>query len=222
MPLHTEEGGDHETGADADGDGLSDELEDGLGSDKNDADSDDDGLPDGEEVDDGTDPTSFFNGEFLANLKPHAAWRPGLSKEGPRQIIFAVVVLQTGVRGVLWADILALAGLLEGEDAPFVPALIRHEPGGEMLDALHAHASGTRGAKIAAEHAVRRRVVHVDRMTVVEVDLHEAERVFGTGLLAVSQAGCPSAAPVDLRAVELSRQHRGRDDRRHDGAHGIP
>ncbi|WP_455388005.1 efflux RND transporter permease subunit [Petrachloros mirabilis] len=31
--------------------------------------------------DDGTDPTSFFNGEFLANLKPHAEWRKGLTKE---------------------------------------------------------------------------------------------------------------------------------------------
>jgi cobalt-zinc-cadmium resistance protein CzcA len=32
--------------------------------------------------DDGTDPTSFFNGEFLANLKPKSEWRPGLTKEG--------------------------------------------------------------------------------------------------------------------------------------------
>ncbi|GIW53881.1 MAG: cation efflux system protein [Nitrospiraceae bacterium] len=31
--------------------------------------------------DDGTDPTSFFNAEFLANLKPHKEWRPGLTKE---------------------------------------------------------------------------------------------------------------------------------------------
>ncbi len=31
--------------------------------------------------DDGTDPTSFFNGEFLANLKPTSQWRRGLSKE---------------------------------------------------------------------------------------------------------------------------------------------
>lgn len=30
--------------------------------------------------DDGTDPTSFFNGEFLANLKPQSQWRPGLTK----------------------------------------------------------------------------------------------------------------------------------------------
>ncbi len=32
--------------------------------------------------DDGTDPTSFFNAEFLANLKPASAWRRGLTKEG--------------------------------------------------------------------------------------------------------------------------------------------
>lgn len=32
--------------------------------------------------DDGTDPTSFFNAEFLANLKPEKKWRPGLSKDG--------------------------------------------------------------------------------------------------------------------------------------------
>ena len=31
--------------------------------------------------DDGTDPTSFFNGEFLANLKPQSEWRQGLSKD---------------------------------------------------------------------------------------------------------------------------------------------
>ncbi len=32
--------------------------------------------------DDGTDPTSFFNAEFLANLKPASEWRRGLGKEG--------------------------------------------------------------------------------------------------------------------------------------------
>jgi len=31
--------------------------------------------------DDGTDPTSFFNAEFLANLKPQAEWRRGLGKD---------------------------------------------------------------------------------------------------------------------------------------------
>ena len=31
--------------------------------------------------DDGTDPTSFFNAEFLANLKPEKEWRHGLSKD---------------------------------------------------------------------------------------------------------------------------------------------
>jgi cobalt-zinc-cadmium resistance protein CzcA len=31
--------------------------------------------------DDGTDPTSFFNAEFLANLKPQAHWRRGLVKD---------------------------------------------------------------------------------------------------------------------------------------------
>lgn len=32
--------------------------------------------------DDGTDPTSFFNAEFLADLKPPKEWRPGLTKDG--------------------------------------------------------------------------------------------------------------------------------------------
>ncbi|MHC9061283.1 efflux RND transporter permease subunit [Nitrospira sp. CMX1] len=32
--------------------------------------------------DDGTDPTSFFNAEFMANLKSASAWRRGLTKEG--------------------------------------------------------------------------------------------------------------------------------------------
>jgi len=31
--------------------------------------------------DDGTDPTSFFNAEFLANLKPQHEWRGGMSKD---------------------------------------------------------------------------------------------------------------------------------------------
>jgi cobalt-zinc-cadmium resistance protein CzcA len=31
--------------------------------------------------DDGTDPTSFFNAEFLANLKPQKEWRSGLDKD---------------------------------------------------------------------------------------------------------------------------------------------
>ena len=31
--------------------------------------------------DDGTDPTSFFNAEFLANLKPQAEWRRGFGKD---------------------------------------------------------------------------------------------------------------------------------------------
>ncbi|HEU4683263.1 MAG TPA: CusA/CzcA family heavy metal efflux RND transporter [Nitrospira sp.] len=31
--------------------------------------------------DDGTDPTSFFNAEFLANLKPQREWRPGMDKD---------------------------------------------------------------------------------------------------------------------------------------------
>ena len=31
--------------------------------------------------DDGTDPTSFFNAEFLANLKPQSEWRRGLAKD---------------------------------------------------------------------------------------------------------------------------------------------
>jgi cobalt-zinc-cadmium resistance protein CzcA len=31
--------------------------------------------------DDGTDPTSFFNAEFLANLKPQKEWRAGLDKD---------------------------------------------------------------------------------------------------------------------------------------------
>lgn len=31
--------------------------------------------------DDGTDPTSFFNAEFLATLRPQKEWRPGLTKD---------------------------------------------------------------------------------------------------------------------------------------------
>jgi uncharacterized repeat protein (TIGR01451 family) len=44
------EGEDDATVTDMDGDGLSDDLENGIGTNPNDADSDDDGLPDGEEA----------------------------------------------------------------------------------------------------------------------------------------------------------------------------
>ena len=46
-----------ESGVDSDGDGLSDALEEELGSDPNKVDSDGDGWSDGEEVDQYTDPT---------------------------------------------------------------------------------------------------------------------------------------------------------------------
>ena len=49
--------------------------------------------------DDGTDPTSFFNGEFLANLKPQAQWRPGLSKDG---LIKEIEGRLKGIPGVIF------------------------------------------------------------------------------------------------------------------------
>ena len=45
--------------------------------------------------------------------------------------------------------------------------------------------------------------MHVDGMRVVEVDLHEAERIVGAGLLLVGEALGGGRAPVDLRGVEL-------------------
>ena len=51
------------TALDSDGDGLSDDDEDALGTDKNDADTDDDGVPDGQEV----DPSADTDGDGLIN-----------------------------------------------------------------------------------------------------------------------------------------------------------
>jgi len=49
--------------------------------------------------DDGTDPTSFFNGEFLANLKPKSEWRPGLTKDG---LIEEIEGRLKGIPGVIF------------------------------------------------------------------------------------------------------------------------
>ena len=49
--------------------------------------------------DDGTDPTSFFNGEFLANLKPRPEWRPGLTKE---QLIDEIEGRLNAIPGVIF------------------------------------------------------------------------------------------------------------------------
>jgi cobalt-zinc-cadmium resistance protein CzcA len=47
--------------------------------------------------DDGTDPTSFFNAEFLVNLKDRKEWRPGLTKEALVEEIEAKLALIPGV-----------------------------------------------------------------------------------------------------------------------------
>ncbi|GKS58214.1 cation efflux system protein [Nitrospira sp.] len=49
--------------------------------------------------DDGTDPTSFFNVEFLANLKPADEWRHGLTKE---KLIDEIEVRMQQVPGVIF------------------------------------------------------------------------------------------------------------------------
>ena len=57
-------GGDDSTNPDADGDGLSDDVEGELGSDPNDADSDDDGVPDGQEP----NPSDDTDGDGIKNV----------------------------------------------------------------------------------------------------------------------------------------------------------
>lgn len=49
--------------------------------------------------DDGTDPTSFFNAEFLANLKPQSEWRTGLSKD---QLIEEIESRMRTIPGVIF------------------------------------------------------------------------------------------------------------------------
>lgn len=49
--------------------------------------------------DDGTDPTSFFNAEFLANLKPPSQWRTGLSKDN---LIEEIEARLRGIPGVIF------------------------------------------------------------------------------------------------------------------------
>jgi cobalt-zinc-cadmium resistance protein CzcA len=49
--------------------------------------------------DDGTDPTSFFNAEFLANLKPQKEWRPGLSKD---QLVEEIEARLRGIPGIVF------------------------------------------------------------------------------------------------------------------------
>ena len=48
--------------------------------------------------DDGTDPTSFFNAEFLVNLKPHNEWRPGVT--GKEKLIEEIEVFLAAIPGV--------------------------------------------------------------------------------------------------------------------------
>ncbi|MEX5214623.1 MAG: CusA/CzcA family heavy metal efflux RND transporter [Nitrospiraceae bacterium] len=48
--------------------------------------------------DDGTDPTSFFNSEFLANLRPQKEWRPNLTKEG---LIAEIEARLQGIPGIV-------------------------------------------------------------------------------------------------------------------------
>ncbi|NUQ77907.1 MAG: hypothetical protein HUU21_30605 [Polyangiaceae bacterium] len=59
---------------DADGDGLSDDLEDTLGTDKNDTDSDDDGVPDGEEA----NPSNDEDGDGKINALDEDSDQDGL------------------------------------------------------------------------------------------------------------------------------------------------
>jgi heavy metal efflux system protein len=48
--------------------------------------------------DDGTDPTSFFNAEFLVNLKPHNEWRPGVTSK--EKLLEEIEVLLAAIPGV--------------------------------------------------------------------------------------------------------------------------
>ncbi|HKN87034.1 MAG TPA: efflux RND transporter permease subunit, partial [Nitrospiraceae bacterium] len=48
--------------------------------------------------DDGTDPTSFFNAEFLVNLKPHKEWRSGIASK--EKLIEEIEVLLAAIPGV--------------------------------------------------------------------------------------------------------------------------
>src|SRR5262249_33649198 len=91
---------------------------------------------------------------------------------------------------LLQRHIATLAALFHLSHMLGPPALVGEHPGRELFDAVHAHATGTRRTEVAPEQRLGGRVVHVDGMRIVEINLDKTEGIFGAWLLTVCQALC--------------------------------
>ena len=77
------------------------------------------------------------------------------------------------------------------------------KPDDQVAHILNAHAARGFEAHQLREQALLRRVVHVDRMLVREVDLHRSHGVVGTGILAEEILRRLVAVPVDRLGRDL-------------------
>src|SRR5690606_153972 len=89
--------------------------------------------------------------------------------------------------GLLEAHVFPLTGLLQRHHVREGPSLVMQQPCRELLDALDADADGGRRPEVAPEDALRRRIVEVDGVAIVEVDLQDPERVVLPRLLSIGQ-----------------------------------
>src|SRR3990170_3187236 len=103
--------------------------------------------------------------------------------------------------GELHVDL--LPGLLHGGNTLVAPARrVTQDPRHQLLDIMHAHAARALEPDRFAEQALERRIVHVHRVLVGKVDLHEAEGVLVPGKLAEIVVVDLGAVPIDLARVE--------------------
>src|SRR3990170_5791451 len=103
--------------------------------------------------------------------------------------------------GELHVDL--LPALLHRGNALVAPAWrVTQNPRRKLLDIVHAHAARALETHRFAEQALERCIVHVNRVLIGEVDLHEAEGVLPPGKLAEIVIVDFGAVPIDLPRVE--------------------